>query len=110
AEAGQRGHPRVQRRLEARGRERARAEAARAEALVASMTDPEALSPVFAREPRPQVSQPSSPWTVILGIGGCVALGVVVFTSLSSARQAHAAGEPPKPAASAPPAWAAGVA
>jgi len=74
------------------------------------MTDPSDLSPVFAREPRPQVSQPSSPWTVILGIGGCVVLGAVVFTSLSSARQAHAAADPPKPAASAPPAWAAGVA
>ena len=74
------------------------------------MTDPDDLSPVFAREPKPQVSQPSSPWTVILGIGGCAALGVVVFTSLSSARAAHAAAEQPKPVASAPPAWAAGVA
>jgi type IV secretion system protein VirB10 len=75
------------------------------------MTEPNDLSPVFAREPRPQVSQPSSPWTVILGVGGAVVLGAVVFASLSSARQAHAAAAQPKPpAATAPPAWAAGVA
>jgi type IV secretion system protein VirB10 len=74
------------------------------------MTDHEPLSAVFAREPKPQVSQPSSPWTVILGIGGCVVLGAVVFGSLSSARQAHAAAAQPKPTASTPPAWGAGVA
>jgi type IV secretion system protein VirB10 len=66
---------------------------------------PPDMSPVFAREPKPQVSQPSSPWTVVLGLGGAVALGVVVFTSLSSAREARAAAEQPKPAAvQAPPA------
>ena len=50
------------------------------------------LSPVYARSDwvRPQVSQPSSPWTVVLGVAGAGVLGVLVFTSLSSARQAHA--------------------
>ena len=50
------------------------------------------LSPVYARSDwvRPQVSQPSSPWTVVLGVAGASVLGVLVFTSLSSARQAHA--------------------
>ncbi|HEY0436175.1 MAG TPA: hypothetical protein VGC92_06015, partial [Phenylobacterium sp.] len=62
----------------------------------------EELSAVFAREPRPQVSQPSSPWTLILGLGGAVVIGVTVFTSLSSARQAHASAAAPRSTASAP--------
>lgn len=54
--------------------------------------DPTDLSPVYERSEwvRPQVSQPSSPWTVVLGVAGASVLGVLVFTSLSSARQAHA--------------------
>jgi type IV secretion system protein VirB10 len=65
----------------------------------------------FAREPRPQVSQPNSPWTVVLGLGGAVALGVMVFTSLSNARAAKAAAERRKPPpVEAPPAWAGAVA
>jgi type IV secretion system protein VirB10 len=72
--------------------------------------DPADLSPVFAREPRPQVSQPSSPWTVVLGLAGAAVLGVVVFTSLSSARQAHADARVRPAAAPQPvPAWQAGL-
>ena len=64
------------------------------------------LSPVYERSHwvRPQVSQPSSPWTVVLGLAGAGVLGVAVFSSLSSARQAHAA-TPAAPSAAAP-AWA----
>jgi type IV secretion system protein VirB10 len=58
---------------------------------------PETLSEVYDRAHwvRPQVSQPSSPWTVVLGVAGAGLLGVAVFTSLSSARQAHASTTPP---------------
>jgi type IV secretion system protein VirB10 len=50
------------------------------------------LSPVFtqAEAARPQVSQPSSPWTVVLGVGGAAVLGLAAFTSLSHAREARA--------------------
>jgi type IV secretory pathway VirB10-like protein len=68
--------------------------------------EPGDLSPVYERSHwvRPQVSQPSSPWTVVLGLAGAGVLGVAVFTSLSSARQAHAS-TAAAPAAG-PPAWA----
>jgi len=73
--------------------------------------DPDGLSPVYARSEwvRPQVSQPSSPWTVVLGLAGAGLLGVAVFTSLSSARQAHASAGPAPSAAAATPAWAPGL-
>jgi type IV secretion system protein VirB10 len=56
--------------------------------------DPATQSSVFARadHARPMVSQPSSPWTLVLGLGGAGLLGLVVFSSLSSARQANAQG------------------
>ncbi|MDB5423173.1 MAG: hypothetical protein JWQ29_589 [Phenylobacterium sp.] len=54
------------------------------------MSEREDLSPVYARSVRPQVSQPSSPWTVVLGLGGAGLLGLVVFTSLSNGREAKA--------------------
>ena len=83
------------------------------------MTDrPEALSEAPLSEVsdrahwvRPQVSQPSSPWTVVLGVGGACVIGLAVFTSLSHAREARAsttvtttttakpAGRPPAPQA-----------
>lgn len=55
-----------------------------------SPTDPE--SPVFDRlgRSRPRVEQPSSPWTMVLGLGGAVLVGLAAFGSLSHARQAHA--------------------
>jgi type IV secretory pathway VirB10-like protein len=69
--------------------------------------NPDDLSPVYARNEwvRPQVSQPSSPWTVVLGIAGAGVLGVVVFTSLSSARQAHATPAATAAASTATPSW-----
>jgi type IV secretion system protein VirB10 len=65
------------------------------------------LSPVYERSEwaRPQVSQPSSPWTVVLGVAGAGLLGALVFTSLSSARGAHASTATTTAAASGPPAW-----
>ncbi|MGZ6039805.1 MAG: type IV secretion system protein VirB10 [Phenylobacterium sp.] len=50
------------------------------------------LSEVYERAHwvRPQVSQPSSPWTVVLGVGGACVIGLTVFTSLSHARAARA--------------------
>jgi type IV secretory pathway VirB10-like protein len=74
--------------------------------------DLEELSAVFMRDAahRPQVSQPSSPWTLVLGVGGAAVLGVVVFTSLSSARSAHASAAATTPAVGAPaPAWQSGL-
>jgi type IV secretion system protein VirB10 len=64
-------------------------------------------SPVYERSEwvRPQVSQPSSPWTVVLGVAGAGLLGVMVFTSLSSARGAHASTVSTTTTASGPPAW-----
>jgi type IV secretion system protein VirB10 len=64
------------------------------------------LSPVYERSQwaRPQVSQPSSPWTVVLGVAGAGLLGALVFTSLSSARDAHAS-TVTTTTSSAPPAW-----
>ena len=49
-------------------------------------------SAVFARGDRamPQVSQPNSPWTMVLGIGGAALLGLFAFTSLSNGRAARA--------------------
>lgn len=60
-------------------------------------SDPE--SPVFERldRSRPRVVQPSSPWTVVLGLGGAVLVGLAAFGSLSHARQAHAQAAAPAP-------------
>jgi type IV secretory pathway VirB10-like protein len=65
------------------------------------------LSPVYERSEwaRPQVSQPSSPWTVVLGVAGAGLLGALVFTSLSSARDAQASTVAKAPEAAGPPAW-----
>src|SRR3954469_4613141 len=65
------------------------------------------LSPVYERNEwvRPQVSQSSSPWTVVLGVAGAGLLGLMVFTSLSSARGAHASTVATTPEAAGPPAW-----
>jgi type IV secretory pathway VirB10-like protein len=57
------------------------------------MSEPEDLSPVF-RSALPQVSQPSSPWTMVLGLGGAGLLGLVVFTTLSNGREAKAQAPP----------------
>jgi len=60
------------------------------------MTDREDLSPVYARSERlrPQVSQPNSPWTLVMGLGGVGILGLVAFTTLSNGREAHASTPP----------------
>ena len=55
-------------------------------------------SPVF-REPRPGVSQPDNPWSMMLGIAGAIGLGVMVFASLSSGREARAEDTVAQPAA-----------
>ena len=54
--------------------------------------DPSDLSPVYARSERlrPQVSQPNSPWTLVMGLGGVGLLGLVAFTTLSNGREARA--------------------
>ena len=73
--------------------------------------DPEALSPVYARAEtaRPRVAQPNSPWTVVAGLAGAVALGVFVFSGLSHARAAHAQPAPLKLRDQPEPAWASGM-
>ncbi|MGH6964168.1 MAG: type IV secretion system protein VirB10 [Phenylobacterium sp.] len=62
------------------------------------MTDRDSadLSPVYARSERmrPQVSQPSSPWTLVMGLGGVGLLGLVAFTTLSNGREARASTPP----------------
>jgi type IV secretion system protein VirB10 len=76
------------------------------------MTDQsEELSEVYGRAHwvRPQVSQPSSPWTVVLGVGGACVIGLAVFTSLSHAREARASAAAPPLASAAAPAWAPGL-
>lgn len=52
----------------------------------------QAENPLYARAEalRPQVRQPNSEWTVVVGIAGAAVLGVVVFTTLSHGRTAHA--------------------
>jgi type IV secretion system protein VirB10 len=58
---------------------------------------------VFHRAILPRVRQPTSPWTLALGIVGVGVAGVLAFTSLSSAREARTSS--PKPmVAAAPPA------
>ena len=54
------------------------------------------LSAVYARGARamPQVSQPNSPWTLIVGMGGVGLLGLIAFTSLSNARAQSAVAAP----------------
>jgi type IV secretion system protein VirB10 len=70
--------------------------------MVASMTDrdPADLSPVYARSERlrPQVSQPNSPWTLVMGLGGVGLLGLVAFTTLSNGREARASTPPARTA------------
>ncbi|THD63433.1 type IV secretion system protein VirB10 [Phenylobacterium sp.] len=82
------------------------------------MTDPkpkalsaEPVSEVFNPDHwvRPQVVQPSSPWTVVLGLAGAALLGVAVFTSLSGARQAHASTTQASAQSTATPGWAGAV-
>ena len=53
---------------------------------------PDDLSAVYARGEalRPKVEQPSSPWTMVLGLGGVAVLGLFAFSTLSSGRMAHA--------------------
>jgi type IV secretion system protein VirB10 len=55
-------------------------------------------SPVFHRAGQMAISvrQPSSPWTLALGIALAVVLGVIVFATLSAGRQAHADNDVPK--------------
>ncbi len=71
----------------------------------------EGLSAVYARSEflRPKVQQPTSPWTLVLGLGGAAVLGVIAFTSLSHGRTAHAQTATPPRLVSAEqptPAWA----
>ena len=65
------------------------------------MTDPiPQESPVFQRSRlSPGVTQPSSPWTVPLGLAGCTLLALIVFLSLAHARQAKANAAAPAPTA-----------
>ncbi len=67
---------------------------------------PDIESPVFGAAGRltPQVQQPSSPWTLALGVAIAVVLGVIVFVSLSAGRQARADNAAKLAAASAAPA------
>lgn len=75
-------------------------------------------SPVFDRATQSglQVSQPSSPWTMVLGVAGAGLLGMVTFASLSASREARAQVQtpvqaaPPAPAAYTPPAQVVAVA
>jgi len=62
--------------------------------------DPADLSPVYARSERlrPQVSQPNSPWTLVMGLGGVGLLGLVAFTTLSNGREARASTPPARAA------------
>ena len=71
----------------------------------------ETLSPVYARAQasRPQVEQPSSPWTMVMGVAGAVAVGVMVFTTLSHSRTAHAQPTPLKVPEQPAPAWSQGL-
>ena len=46
-------------------------------------------SPVFAHALAPKVAQPTSPWTIVVGISAAVLLGVIVFSVMASSRQAH---------------------
>lgn len=76
------------------------------------MSGPE-QSPVFhRRDALPRVRQPSSPWTIAAGLGGAFVLGLMVYGSLSQARETRAAAPrpvrlaeaaPPAPMASQPP-------
>lgn len=54
-------------------------------------------SAVYARSEalRPKVQQPSSPWTMVVGLGGVALLGLIAFTTLSNGRAAHAQTAPP---------------
>jgi type IV secretion system protein VirB10 len=71
----------------------------------------ETLSPVYARAEalRPQVQQPNSPWTVVVGLIGVLVIGVSVFTTLSHSREARAQPTPLKLADQPAPAWSQGL-
>ncbi|HEY3948391.1 type IV secretion system protein VirB10 [Phenylobacterium sp.] len=71
----------------------------------------EPLSPVYARVDalRPQVQQPNSPWTVVVGLIGVLVIGVSVFTTLSHSREARAQPTPLKLADQPAPAWSQGL-
>ena len=60
------------------------------------------LSAVYARseDARPKVEQPSSPWTMVLGLGGVAVLGFFAFSTLSNGRAAHAQTAPIRAGAS----------
>ena len=60
--------------------------------MPADDTATDGLSAVYARSEglRPKVEQPSSPWTMVLGLGGVAVLGLFAFSTLSSGRMAHA--------------------
>ena len=70
--------------------------------------NPADVSPVYARAERvrPQVSQPSSPWTMVLGLGGVGILGLIAFTTLSNGREARAETPQLRPAVAQQPAQA----
>jgi len=59
---------------------------------------PDIDSPVFHRAGQMAISvrQPSSPWTLALGIALAVVLGIIVFATLSAGRQAHADNDAPR--------------
>ena len=70
---------------------------------------PDIDSPVFHRAGQMAVTvrQPSSPWTLALGIAVALILGLITFATLSAGRQARADNTPPpSPAAPPPPAAA----
>ena len=58
-------------------------------------------SPVFQTARLPQVGQAASPWPMILGLGGAVLLGVLVFAGMNGARRNGP--PPPPPAVGQPP-------
>ena len=73
------------------------------------MTEP-VQSPVFDRASRmqAQVTQPTSPWGLALGLAVCAVLGVIAFATLSAGRQARAEAQlRPPPASFAKPAFVA---
>ena len=70
------------------------------------MTDkPDIDSPVFRRADQValHVRQPSSPWSLALGLATCGVLGLIVFATLSAGRQAHADGTTAQNTVVAPP-------
>jgi len=73
---------------------------------MAPVTDkPDIDSPVFRRADQValHVRQPSSPWSLALGLATCGVLGLIVFATLSAGRQAKADGVPVQNTVAAPP-------